>query len=93
MQKWTAHQKKEVVILDKLSHCPYCGCEDIHSEISYEHKEFRLYCDRCPAEMTLMFVDAGLGRGEIIGFSEMEIIMRELIGNWNKRTPKGGEEK
>ena len=32
--------------------------------------------------------DAGLGNGEIIGFGEMNTIIKQLVDLWNTRTPK-----
>ena len=32
--------------------------------------------------------DAGLGNGEIIGFEEMNTIIKQLVDLWNTRTPK-----
>ncbi|MBQ2897991.1 MAG: hypothetical protein IJE46_06720 [Clostridia bacterium] len=71
--------------------CPFCGSKSIGAEISYEEKNFRIYCDECPAEMILYFVDAQLGCGNIIGFGEMQSILQEMIDKWNTRTPKERE--
>ena len=72
----------------KFCECPFCGSKSISAEISYEEKNFRIYCDECPAEMILCFVDAGLNGGEVIGFGEMQAVIQEMIDNWNTRTPK-----
>lgn len=72
----------------ELLPCPFCGSKRIGAEISYEEKNFRIYCDECPAEMSLYFADAGLNGGEVIGFGEMQDIIQEMIDKWNTRTPK-----
>lgn len=72
----------------ELLPCPFCSGNSIGAEISYEEKNFRIYCCDCIAEMVLYFADAGLNGGEIIGFAEMQEIIEELIEKWNTRTPK-----
>ncbi len=72
----------------ELLPCPFCGEEEIYAEISYENKEFRIYCAFCPAEIILSFSDLGLDNGRIISFDEMKSVMQELIDKWNTRTPK-----
>ena len=72
--------------------CPFCGEEDIIAEVSYEDKVFRIYCSRCPASYELYFSEAGLRGGEVIGFSEMTEIMKEITDKWNTRTEGSDEE-
>ena len=78
--------------MTELKSCPFCGGTEIYAEVSYLTKEFRIYCanadEPCAAEMRLSFADAGLGNGEIIGFGEMNTIIKQLVNLWNTRTPK-----
>ena len=76
----------------ELKPCPFCGEEEIYAEISYENKELRIYCAFCPAEMNLSFSDVGLDNGQVIGFDEMQAVIEEMIGKWNTRTQKEGEQ-
>lgn len=72
----------------ELKPCPFCGGDIIYAEISFEHKEFRIYCasdEGCPATMRLSFADAQLGNGEPLDFCEVENIMNEMVGHWNRR--------
>ena len=75
----------------ELKPCPFCGGNSIGAEISYEEKNFRIYCCDCIAEMVLYFADAGLSGGEIIGFAEMQEIIEELIEKWNTRFADNGK--
>lgn len=82
-------------MIKDLKYCPFCGCEAIAAEVSFEHKEFRIYCtsdDGCPASMTLSFYDAGLSDGSIIDFTELDSIMNELVDRWNSRVSCGWSE-
>lgn len=74
----------------ELLPCPFCGSTSMGAEISYEEKNFRIYCDECPAEMILFFADAGLNGGNIIGFGDMQAVIEEMIDKWNTRTQKEG---
>ena len=72
----------------ELKPCPFCGGEIIYAEVSFEHKEFRIYCasdEGCPAAMRLSFADAQIGNGEVIDFDEIEKIIQELVEWWNRR--------
>lgn len=75
--------------MEELKPCPFCGSVNIISEVDTINRRFVIYCINeeceCPAEMNLFFSDAGLGRGERIGFEEMERGMTELTDKWNRR--------
>lgn len=66
--------------------CPFCGGTEICSEISYDEKEFRIYCCSCIASLDLYFADIGLSEGNVIGFEEMKQIITEMEDKWNTRT-------
>ena len=68
----------------ELKPCPFCGGEVI-SEICNITKDFRIYCENCPAEMKLSFYDAQLNDGSFISFYEARKIMDELTDLWNER--------
>lgn len=72
--------------MPELKPCPFCGGEEIIAEISYEEKVFRIFCAYCPASYELYFNDAGLQGGEIIGFSEIMEVIKEITDKWNTRT-------
>ena len=80
----------------ELKPCPFCGSTEIYAEISYEMKEFRIYCaepeDDCIASMRLAFNDAGVGNGEIIDFEEITKIVNKLVELWNTRPLREGAE-
>lgn len=69
----------------ELKNCPFCDCSNVIAEVDFEHKEFRIYCETCPATMVLTFADADLGQGYYIGFEEISNIIEELVSAWNKR--------
>ncbi|MBO5790734.1 MAG: Lar family restriction alleviation protein [Clostridia bacterium] len=75
--------------MTELKPCPFCGGSEIYAEVSYQTKEFRIYCANadtsCVAGMRFSFADAGLGNGEIIDFQEMTKIIKELVDMWNRR--------
>jgi hypothetical protein len=68
----------------KLKPCPFCGCDAV-AEICNITKEFRIFCEHCPATMHLSYVDAQLGDGSFISFYEVRKIMDELTELWNER--------
>ena len=72
--------------MDKLKPCPFCGGTEICAEISYDEKEFRIYCCSCIASLDLHFADIGLSEGNVIGFGEMNEIIQEMEDKWNTRT-------
>ena len=74
--------------MPELKPCPFCGGEEIISEVSYGEKAFRIYCACCPASYELYFNDAGLQGGEIIGFSEIMEVIEEMTDEWNTRTER-----
>ena len=69
----------------ELKSCPFCGSVAI-SEICNTDKEFRIFCETCPAEMRLSFMDANLDDGCIISFDEARQVMDELTELWNERS-------
>lgn len=73
--------------MTKLKPCPFCGGTEIHAEVSFGTKEFRIYCAEtsCTAGMRLSFVDAGLDNGEFIDFQKMTKIIQLLVDMWNRR--------
>lgn len=68
----------------ELKPCPFCGGAVV-SEICNIAKEFRIYCENCPANMSLSFYDAQLNDGSFISFDEARKIMDELTERWNER--------
>lgn len=68
----------------ELKPCPFCG-EAAIAEICNITKEFRIYCENCPACMMLSFGDARLDDGSFISFYEARKIMDELTELWNER--------
>lgn len=71
--------------MEELKQCPFCGSKEICSDVSYETKEFRIYCCGCSAEMVMNFCDCGIGNSGSVDFLEMYTIMDQLIEAWNRR--------
>ncbi len=68
----------------ELKPCPFCGGAAI-AEICNITKEFKIYCENCPAGMYLSFGDAQLDDGSFISFDDARKIMDELTECWNER--------
>lgn len=74
----------------ELKPCPFCGGEAV-AEICNDLKELRIFCESCPAEISLSFEIAGLDDGSCISFSEMRKAMDTLTDFWNVRATDENE--
>lgn len=68
----------------ELKPCPFCGGVAI-AEMCNIEKEFRIYCEECPAKIGLSYGDAQLDDGSFISFYEARKVMDELTNLWNMR--------
>lgn len=75
----------------ELKPCPFCGGVAI-AEMCNIAKEFRIYCEECPAKIGLSYGDAQLDDGSFISFREARKIMDELEELWNARATDGKAE-
>ena len=69
----------------QLSKCPYCGCDRICTELSFDEGKMQIWCDGCPAEMEFPFAEYGLDDGKIMSADELEAFLRDAAEAWNRR--------
>ena len=74
----------------KLKKCPYCGKEEICTELNFDNGEARIHCSRCPAEMRFLFADYiteyCLGTGRLMSLDDLEDFIRYCAEAWNRRS-------